>query len=169
MHGERRRIRQVLDKAFKGPEEWLVFTLVAERLGLRELDRWIERTWPITAAQMPLKRYPTTTGALETKLRTVRARLLDRRFNFTNRARLDRLLMLMQLDINGHAVERRYAQLIREHLVKHGGIAPVRWQIADKRGVYSLRAQLSVNARTKRRQHRRAKAKRRSGKQAASP
>lgn len=52
-------------------------------------------------------------GALEETLRTVRKLLDDRRANFRNRERLNRLLMLIQLEQLGLRNEARYARAIR--------------------------------------------------------
>jgi len=135
------------------------FVQSARRIRLPELDRWLDKTEPIMAQQVVLKRYPVTTGALENKLRIVKARLEDRRWQFGNRERMDRLLMLMQLELNGHAVERNWAQLIRKALEAHGGVAPLRREIMDKRG-HSLRAKATPSSRATRK-HRRKMARQR--------
>lgn len=46
----------------------------------------------------------------------------------------DRLLMLMQLDLNRQASEQRYAKLIREELLKNGGRSPARRALDDPSG-----------------------------------
>jgi hypothetical protein len=45
---------------------------------------------------------------------------------FGNRERLNRLLMLMQLNLNKRAREQRYAKIIREEPVIQGGYSPPR-------------------------------------------
>jgi hypothetical protein len=64
----------------------------------------------------------------------VRNRLEHRRGTFKNRERLNRLLMLMQLDLNEQASEQRYAEVIRGELLANGGISARRRQIIDRAG-----------------------------------
>jgi hypothetical protein len=64
----------------------------------------------------------------------VRNRLEHRRGTFKNRERLNRLLMLMQLDLNEQASEQRYAEVIRDELLANGGISARRRQIIDRAG-----------------------------------
>src|SRR5207244_3757137 len=70
-------------------------------------DIWeaIELVWP---SQHGCK---VSVGPLE-PLTVVRNHLANRRGAFKNRERLNRLLMLMQLDVNEQASERRYATMI---------------------------------------------------------
>ena len=68
----------------------------------------------------------------------VRNNLEHRRGAFKNRERLNRLLMLMQLDLNKQADEQSYAKVIRAELLAGGGYAAPRRQIVDRVGA-SLR------------------------------
>ena len=58
----------------------------------------------------------------------------DRRTNFRNRERLNRLLMLVQLELLGLRSEARYARTIRAHLEANGGVADDRRLILDAKG-----------------------------------
>lgn len=58
----------------------------------------------------------------------------DRRTNFRNRERLNRLLMLVQLELLGLRNEARYARAIRAHLEANGGFADDRRLILDAKG-----------------------------------
>jgi hypothetical protein len=62
-----------------------------------------------------------TTGPLEQKLRALRESLRDRRFAFRNRTRMDRLLMLPQLELDEHSSEAMYAAAVRDWLLSNGG------------------------------------------------
>lgn len=70
-------------------------------------------------------------GPIEQALTFVRSSFNDRRGMFGNCERLNRLLLLMQLNLNKRAHEQRYAKIIREELVKQGGYSPPRRQILD--------------------------------------
>ncbi len=56
-----------------------------------------------------------------------------------NRDRVNRLLMLMQLQLNELADEARYAAHIRDWLVARGGHAAERRLLTDRAGYASLR------------------------------
>lgn len=65
---------------------------------------------------------PVTTGALETKLKKLRDdRIRKRQSVLTNPERLNRLLRLMQLDLDNRATERAYAKIIRDWLNANEG------------------------------------------------
>lgn len=83
---------------------------------------------------------PLTTAALEQLTRSIAAALYPRRYALKNRERLNRLLMLMQLHLNGDDDIQRYAKTIRLWLEANGG-RPVgrRRAIADPAGAPSLR------------------------------
>ena len=83
---------------------------------------------------------PLTTAALEQLTRPITAALYPRRYALKNRARLNRLLMLIQLHINGDDDVQAYSKTIRQWLEANGG-RPVgrRRSIADRHGSPSLR------------------------------
>jgi hypothetical protein len=56
-----------------------------------------------------------------------------------NRDRLNRMLMLMQLQLNDLGDEARYAGHIRDSLLARGGISAERRLVADPAGYPSLR------------------------------
>ena len=72
-----------------------------------------------------------TTEALEAKLGLLGERLSGRRGNLRNRERTNRLLMLVQLELNGLADEKRYAGIIEGVLRARGGRADRRRAILD--------------------------------------
>ena len=83
---------------------------------------------------------PLTTSALDQITRPIVRALHPRRYALKNRERLNRLLMLLQLHINGEDDVQRYARTIRDWLVSNGG-RPIarRREIADAAGLPSLR------------------------------
>jgi hypothetical protein len=64
---------------------------------------------------------PRTTAALEQLTRPIAAALYPRRYALKNRERLNRLLMLLQLHVNGDDDAQAYARTIRTHLESNGG------------------------------------------------
>jgi hypothetical protein len=83
---------------------------------------------------------PLTTSALEQLTRPIYAALYPRRYALKNRERLNRLLMLMQLHINGEDDVRAYSKAIRAWLESNGGRPQGRRRgIADPTGSPSLR------------------------------
>jgi hypothetical protein len=73
-----------------------------------------------------------------------------RRFRFRNLGRLERLLVLMLLELNRTADERAYARIIRDALASNGGsvrAAVQRWRaLADPRGTGSSVRELTKRA-----------------------
>jgi hypothetical protein len=98
----------------------------------RDIWEAIELVWPGRRGRK------VSIGPLE-PLTIVRTHLEHRRGAFKNRERLNRLLMLMQLDLNKQADEQRYAGIIRGELLANGGYSAPRRQIVDRAGAPSLR------------------------------
>lgn len=134
------RITRTFDRAFWNSVRWGEFVTEAERLRRPELDRWLARNGACAAAQVATNQDPRATGALETPLTRVRAWLEDRRRQFRNRDWMNRLLMLMQLHLNGQDDEQTDMCLIRAELLGHGGRSNARRLILDQAGASSLRA-----------------------------
>jgi hypothetical protein len=137
------RLWILLQRAWRGPEDWDRFAAEASRYRLPELDRWLAKAGPMMARQFAARRpgvhlsrrvVPAALGELET-------RLGKRRTTFGNQARTDRLLRLMALDIFGMAQVHAWTDLICVWLERTGG-RPVTSQrrIADRGGQPSLRA-----------------------------
>jgi hypothetical protein len=51
-----------------------------------------------------------------------------------NRERLQRRLLLMQLQLNGQANIGQYARIVRAELLKNGGFGAARYLVDDKAG-----------------------------------
>ena len=83
---------------------------------------------------------PLTTAALEQIARPIVAALYPRRYALKNRERLNRLLLLQQLHVNGDDDLQAYAKSIRARLEANGGRpAGRRRAIADPARSPSLR------------------------------
>ena len=147
------------EAAFAGARFWEVFAGEARELGDLRVDAWLDRWSPVIASQFahrgrPAEDRPLSTGGLEELIKPIQDSLYRRRYGIKNRARLNRLLLLFQLEVNGHADERGYAKSIRGWLETTGGRPSIpRRAIADPAARPSLRdpgARLTP-ARTRRR------------------
>ena len=123
------------ERAFDGLGSWREFLESYRPRRLRRLERWIELhderiTWQLEQAEG----FDLTTDALEQQLELLGERLSGRRGNLRNRERTNRLLMLVQLELNGLADAERYARIIEEDLLLVGGRAGRRRAILDPGG-----------------------------------
>jgi hypothetical protein len=123
------------ERAFDGPVQWRELVDFHRPRRLRKLERWItghdERITEQLARAEPSDM---TTDALEEKLGLLGGWFSGRRGNLRNRERTNRLLMLVQLELNGLADKRRYARIIEEELLARGGRAGRRRAILDPTG-----------------------------------
>jgi len=94
---------------------------------------------------------PRGTGALEHCLDRIDRALAERSLRFRNLGRLERLLAMLLLQLNGEADERCYASIIRDYLLRHGGRSPSavgRWRsLADPKPAGSSLRELVKQAR----------------------
>jgi hypothetical protein len=150
MNNPRERVWRRLDLAFSNLYFWEHFLVSAERERKRcpELWTWIDRWGSIIETQLARRPrdderprdWPRTTAGLERKLERVKDWIEPRSEAFRNRERLNRLLMLMQLELNGDADEIAYTHAIREWLLARNGDPGRRRLIADGDRYGSLRA-----------------------------
>ena len=145
---ELQELRARAEGALAGPSFWRPFVRAARAAENESLDRWIAVNAPTIEAQfarrLPPSRRPTdmplTTAALEQLTRPISAALYPRRYALKNRERLNRLLLLLQLRINGDDDVQAYAKAIRAWLEANGGRPAARRRaIADPAGSPSLR------------------------------
>lgn len=145
---ELEELRARAEGALTGASFWRPFAHTAKAAGIESLDRWIAVNEPIIERQFARRGraserpadMPLTTAALEQLARPITAALYPRRYGLKNRERLNRLLMLLQLHVNGQDDIQGYAKAIRAWLEANGGRpAAYRRSIADPAGVPSLR------------------------------
>lgn len=136
-----------LHYAFFSQNSWASFETFAyaeaDRTGgLKGLRRWLGLNGAMVSAQLAARpRYgPASVGAVEKSLQEIQRRIGQRAGAFGNQARTNRLLKLVTLDINGQADERRWADIIRRHLIAQGCAADHQRTNDDKKGYRSLRA-----------------------------
>jgi hypothetical protein len=116
---------------------WAAYEQIARKRKIRPLTNWMNYNGNRIEWQLENRRKhkaKTSTGPLEQIFSTVRSAFSDRRGLIHNRERLDRRLMLMQLEINGLARETRYAKVIRAELLQNGGFGAARYVVDDKNG-----------------------------------
>jgi hypothetical protein len=146
---ELEELRSRAEGALVGPSFWRPFVRAARIAENESLERWIAVNGPTIESQFarrPLASQrpadmPLTTAALEQITTHISTVLYPRRYALKNRERLNRLLMLLQLHINGDDNAQAYANTIRVWLEANGG-RPVgrRRGIADPTGSSSLRS-----------------------------
>jgi len=128
--GELNEVRSYAESALAGPLSWQRFVRAARAAENESLGRWIavnqvtiESQFARRAALSPHRAadMPLTTAALDQITRPMVAALYPRRYALKNRERLNRLLMLLQLHINGDDDVQAYTRAIRAHLEAHGG------------------------------------------------
>jgi hypothetical protein len=141
-------LRARAEGALTGPSFWRSFVRAAKAAENESLDRWVAVNDPIIERQFARRGrsserpadMPLTTSALEQLARPITAALYPRRYALKNRERLNRLLLLLQLHVNGQDGVQGYAKAIRSWLEANGGRPTThRRAIADPAGVPSLR------------------------------
>jgi hypothetical protein len=123
------QLRARAEGALAGPAFWRAFVRAARLAENESLDRWIAVNGPTIEAQFarrpPPSRCPAdmplTTAALEQVTRPIVTALYPRRYALKNRERLNRLLLLLQLHVNGEDDVQAYAKTIRARLESSGG------------------------------------------------
>ena len=126
---ELEELRTRAEGALTGPSFWRPFVRAARAAENESLDRWIAVNDPIIERQFARRGrsserpadMPLTTAALEQLARPITAALYPRRYALKNRERLNRLLMLLQLHVNGDDDVQGYAKTIRAWLEANGG------------------------------------------------
>lgn len=132
-------LRDLVAAAFRGPTQWavLVAALTPIAAGDRKLNSWLAKWDGRIANQLARHAFRHTTrstGGIEQHLRRIYQRIEDRRHMFANRERLNRLLMLMTIEMRGSLDEREWAKVIRSWLLVTGGVPPLSRQITDHVG-----------------------------------
>jgi hypothetical protein len=116
----------VLRQALTGPRQWAAFVeLVDDRVGnTRSFDNWVRRNDMLVEAQVKARSTydgPKSNGSVEQFLDHLGSSLSDRCATFTNKTRLDRLLLLMTMAAAGNADADLWTEVIRDHVTALAG------------------------------------------------
>ncbi|MGQ4513468.1 hypothetical protein [Streptomyces sp. DW26H14] len=142
---------RALQRGWRGRADWDRFTAEARRHAVPELDRWLRFAAPVMERQLAER-----DSGIRVSRRMVRAALAEferrlgaRRAAFGNRARTQRLLRLMALDVSGVARVHGWTDLICVWLERSGGRpATSQRRIAERGGRRSLRGRGESDARS---------------------
>jgi hypothetical protein len=127
------RLWQLLLRAWRGQDDWTEFVAEARRYRIPGMERWLARHEATMTRQFAERTHGvrTSRNGMRLMLRELERRLGPRRTTFGNRARTDRLLLLMGLDHRGEHREHQsrpgsradgFGQ--RQHTDQHG-VRPV--------------------------------------------
>lgn len=135
-----------IERAFSSLRAFEDLKLAWLATGSRRLGRHVWRIEPLVLRQLeqrsswPSQANPVSTGALDKALDWLRTQLSWRAGLFTNRERMDRALLLLLMQQNGHANEATYAASIRDWLrTNRGRPNTPRRAVTDRAGRMSLR------------------------------
>ena len=138
------RVTQQLATAFVSPRKWRDFAAAVrfEHKGpygpLTGALDFIDRNDAQIKAQAATRAGgPDSTSRSRPSAR-VKVRLKDRAGVFTNRIRMNRLLSLMAIQLNGQANGRTWADLVRRRIYTVGGRPPHQRQTDDPKKTFSL-------------------------------
>lgn len=142
-------VTQTLGPAFYTPARWRAFVAAVEHEHdagthgpLTGLLRWIDDYGELIERQAATRHptVPNSTSPVEAPLAEIKRRLEDRAGVFTNLARMNKLLVLMALDLRGQTDGRAWADRLREHTYLAAGRAPEQRPHDDPQPVVSLTA-----------------------------
>jgi hypothetical protein len=139
----------IFEQAQYGVDEWLQLRNLATALGLRSLLAWMIDIEPTMADQWAKRRqfYPRSAGACEAVIRRVGTVLDGRQPFFRNADRLNLLLGLARLEIEGVASVNRYSTIIRGILAANDGRSSGGWfELRDPAGTSSMRDLVAESA-----------------------
>jgi len=144
----------LVKRSAQGPDEWTDLERAVAQLPdvpprfekwLRRQRKALPRLWERRIDDMPCG-----SGPLEEALDEINRSIRHRRFRFRNLGRLERVLAMMLLHQNHVADERRYAAIITDYLLRHGGYFPElmgRWRrYADPKATGSSVRELAKQA-----------------------
>jgi len=141
-------VRGHAEIALAGPSSWRLFVRAAQADENKTLHRWIAVNQGTIETQFARRAFalhrvsdaPLTTAALDQITRPIVTALYPRRYALKNRERLNRLLMLLQLHVNGDDDVQAYTRAIRFHLEQNAGRPREdRRAVTDPRNSPSLR------------------------------
>lgn len=106
------KLYPALRQSLSSKAAWERFVRLARAQKIADLEKWILEVEAVIEPQIARHERPTSTGALETALRSVKRHLAEQRGSYRNLDRLNLLLGLDVLRLNGVDDEKHYAQII---------------------------------------------------------
>jgi hypothetical protein len=103
-----------LRQSLKSKAAWERFVRLARAEQIRDLEKWIIDVEAVIQPQIARHERPTSTGALETALQSVKKDLAEQRGSYRNLDRLNLLLGLDVLRLNRVDSEKQYAHIVAE-------------------------------------------------------
>lgn len=144
VHGDP-KLMSAFRQAFVNRHWWEHFRVKVHRLKLPAVERQldvveplIDEGWRTRPDEADRRCNPITSGGLERRMQPIARWLAPRAHLLTNKQRLDRLLLLMQLQLDGLASEAAYTQAIRDWLSSRHGRAGRRRLVTDPADAPSL-------------------------------
>lgn len=137
-----------VEAAFTGPAFWEPFVRDAHAADIPRLSHWLQGAGRVVEDQFGRRGLrslrpadmPLSTSPMDGLIAPIRDAIHRRRYGLQNRARTNRLLLLMQLHANRQADPLGYAKSIRAWLEANGGRPPIaRRAVTDPGGLSSLR------------------------------
>lgn len=132
----------IFEQAQYGPDEWIRLRDLATGLGLRTLLGWMIDNEPTMANQWAKRRqfYPRSASACETVISRVGSVIGGREPFFRNADRLNLMLGLARLEIDGTASIGKYSTIIRDAFAANDGRSSGAWfDLRDPAGTSSMR------------------------------
>ena len=150
-------LREILEQAQFGPEEWARAEGAAAAFGAARLGEWLERNRDTAQSQFAKRAgrglYPRSAGACEAVIRDVECAIEYREQYFANADRFNLLLALVRAELDGAASVGGYSRLIRSGLAGTGGRSNADWGLRrDPDGFISSIELLLADAATRARE-----------------
>lgn len=150
-------LREILEQAQFGPEEWARAEGAAAAFGAARLGEWLERNRDTAQSQFTKRAgrglYPRSAGACEAVIRDVECAIEYREQYFANADRFNLLLALVRAELDGAASVGGYSRLIRSGLAGTGGRSNADWGLRrDPDGFISSIELLLADAATRARE-----------------
>ena len=128
---DRRHLNASLDFAFGSLRSYSQLTQDAMAAGATELLGWLRAARSTHRRQLikqvGYESYPKSAAQAEAYIRGIKAAIYERRHYFTNVDRLNRLLGLIRIKIDGKATADEFARRIRAWVVARGGRVNADW------------------------------------------
>ncbi len=133
-------LKDILEQMQYGPEEYGRAEGAARAFASPTLIEWLERNRDLVLGQVAKREgkglNPRSAGATESVISAVQHAIEDREPYFANADRLNLLLALLRIHLDGKASAAAYSRVIRARLAKAGGRSEADWTVLRDRDGY---------------------------------